>query len=218
MIRVFVADDHAIVRAGIKQVLAEEPDIQVVGEADNGSELLRALRDNHFAVLVLDMSMPGRSGVELIKQLKRERPRLRVLVLSMHDEAQYAVRAIKAGAQGYLTKTSAPTELVGALRKVAGGGVYFGPEVAERLALSFSTPRDESPPHLRLSDREHQIYLRLAQGATVTEIAEELCLSSKTVSTHKARILQKLGAANLAELIRYAVRQGLVDHGDASDG
>ena len=154
--------------------------------------------------------MPGRSGIELIKEIKRIAPSLRVLVLSMHEEEQYAVRAIKAGAQGYLTKTSAPDELVGAIRSVAQGRAYMRQEVVERLALSFSTP-EEALPHTRLSDREYQVFLMLAHGQTVTSIAEELFLSSKTVSTHKARILQKMGCTSLADLIHYAVRKGLVE-------
>lgn len=210
MIRVLVADDHAIVREGIKQILADQPDLQLVGEAENGQDVLRAVRAGNVDLVLLDMSMPGRSGIELIKEIKRVQPSLRVLVLSMHEEEQYAVRAIKAGAQGYLTKTSAPDELVGAIRSVAQGRAYMRQEVVERLALSFSTP-EEALPHTRLSDREYQVFLMLAHGQTVTAIAEELYLSSKTVSTHKARILQKMGCTSLADLIHYAVRKGLVE-------
>ncbi len=210
MIRVLVADDHAIVREGIKQILADQPDLQLVGEAENGQDVLRAVRAGNVDLVLLDMSMPGRSGIELIKEIKRIAPSLRVLVLSMHEEEQYAVRAIKAGAQGYLTKTSAPDELVGAIRSVAQGRAYMRQEVVERLALSFSTP-EEALPHTRLSDREYQVFLMLAHGQTVTSIAEELFLSSKTVSTHKARILQKMGCTSLADLIHYAVRKGLVE-------
>lgn len=210
MIRVLVADDHAIVREGIKQILADQSDMRLVGEAENGQEVLRAVRAGEVDLVLLDMSMPGRSGIELIKEIKRVQPSLRVLVLSMHEEEQYAVRAIKAGAQGYLTKTSAPDELVGAIRSVAQGRAYMRQEVVERLALSFSTP-EEALPHTRLSDREYQVFLMLAHGQTVTAIAEELYLSSKTVSTHKARILQKMGCTSLADLIHYAVRKGLVE-------
>lgn len=210
MIRVLVADDHAIVREGIKQILADQADMRLVGEAENGQEVLRAVRAGEVDLVLLDMSMPGRSGIELIKEIKRVQPSLRVLVLSMHEEEQYAVRAIKAGAQGYLTKTSAPDELVGAIRSVAQGRAYMRQEVVERLALSFSTP-EEALPHTRLSDREYQVFLMLAHGQTVTAIAEELYLSSKTVSTHKARILQKMGCTSLADLIHYAVRKGLVE-------
>ena len=210
MIRVLVADDHAIVREGIKQILADQPDLQLVSEAENGQDVLRAVRAGNVDLVLLDMSMPGRSGIELIKEIKRIAPSLRVLVLSMHEEEQYAVRAIKAGAQGYLTKTSAPDELVGAIRSVAQGRAYMRQEVVERLALSFSTP-EEALPHTRLSDREYQVFLMLAHGQTVTSIAEELFLSSKTVSTHKARILQKMGCTSLADLIHYAVRKGLVE-------
>lgn len=210
MIRVFVADDHALVRAGIKQLLAEEADIELVAEADNGNDVLRAVHKQAYSVVVLDMSMPGRSGIELIKDLKRLRPGIRVLVLSMHTEDQYALRAIKAGAHGYVTKTSAPTELITALRRIAAGGIHLKQELTDRLLLSIAEPTD-TEPHARLSDREYQVFLMLVHGQSVTDIAAELFLSSKTISTHKARILQKLGLANLAELIHYAMRQGLVD-------
>jgi DNA-binding NarL/FixJ family response regulator len=208
---VFVADDHALVRAGIKQILAEEPDIELVAEADNGNDVLRAVREQAYSVVVLDMSMPGRSGIELIKDLKRLRPSIRLLVLSMHNEDQYAMRAIKAGAHGYVTKTSAPTELITALRRIAAGGIHLKQELVDQLVLSIAEPSTEVEPHARLSDREYQVFLMLAHGQSVTDIAGELFLSSKTISTHKARILQKLGLANLAELIHYAMRQGLVD-------
>jgi DNA-binding NarL/FixJ family response regulator len=215
MIRVFVADDHAIVREGIKQILADAPDVEVVGEAATGPDALRAAREGGFNIIILDMSMPGRSGIELLKDIRRERPELRVLVLSMHNEDQYAVRAIKAGAQGYLTKMGAPAELVAAVRKVAAGRPYLTSAVAEHLAMSVAAPEPNLFPHSRLSDREYQVFILLAEGRTVTEIAESLFLSSKTVSTHKARILQKMGLGSLAELIRYALQHNLTEGGHA---
>lgn len=210
MIRVVIADDHTILREGLKQLLHSAAELTVVGEAANGHEVLAQVRGTEFDVLLLDMSMPGKSGMELIRQVKAERPKLRVLVLSMHEEHQYAVRAIRAGASGYLTKESAATQLVAAIRKVAGGGAFISAEVAEQLALS-SMPRAEGPPHTLLSDREYQVFLRLVAGDAVTQIAGELNLSVKTVSTHKARLMEKLSVANQAELIHYALRHRLSD-------
>jgi len=214
VIRVVIADDHTILREGLKQLLQSAPDLSVVGEAGDGHEVLARVRGMDFDVLLLDMSMPGRSGMELIRQVKAERPKLRVLVLSMHEEHQYAVRAIRAGAAGYLTKESAALELVAAIRKVAGGGAFISAEVAEQLALS-SMPRAEGPPHTLLSDREYQVFRRLVAGAAVTQIAGDLSLSVKTVSTHKARLMEKLGVANQAELIHYALKHRLSDDPNA---
>jgi len=210
MIRVLLADDHAIVRAGLKEILADTGDIEVAGEATDGQEALALVRAGQFDVAVLDMSMPGRSGIELIKLVKAERPKLRVLVLSMHGEQQYAVRAVKAGASGYLTKESAPEQLVAAIRRIAAGGAYVSPETAERLVLD-AAPRAEGAPHARLSDREFQVFQLIASGRSVTEIARELSLSVKTVSTHKARVMEKMGLANQAELIRYAIENKLIE-------
>lgn len=210
MIRVVIADDHTILREGLKQLLTASDDLEVVGEAADGHEVMREVRGREFEVLLLDMSMPGKSGMELIKQVKAERPKLRVLVLSMHEEHQYAVRAIRSGASGYLTKESAGTLLVSAIRKVAGGGAFISAEVAEQLALS-SMPHAEGPPHASLSDREYQVFRRLVEGEHVTEIAATLNLSVKTVSTHKARLMEKLGIDNAAELVRYALKHGLTD-------
>ena len=214
MIRIVIADDHTIVREGLKQLLAAAGDLNVVGEARDGQEVMQQVRDNDFDVLLLDMSMPGKSGTELIKQVKDEKPKLRVLVLSMHEEHQYAVRAIKAGASGYLTKDSASTQLVTALRKVSAGGAFISAEVAEALALSARSQR-EGPPHTALSDREYQVFQMLASGTSVSEIASRLNLSVKTVSTHKARLLEKLGARNQTELVHYALRHRLIDGSDA---
>ena len=212
MIRVVLADDHTILREGLRQLLGAAPEIEVVGEAADGHEVLARVRALDFDVLLLDMSMPGKSGIELIKQVKSERPKLRVLVLSMHEESQYAVRAIKAGASGYVTKDSAGTQLVTALRRVAAGGAFITPEVAEQLALG-AMPDAQGPPHTRLSDREFEVFQRLVAGETVTDIAARLNLSGKTVSTHKARLMEKLGLDNQAALVRYAMKHGL--SGDA---
>ncbi|HTO50381.1 MAG TPA: response regulator transcription factor [Burkholderiales bacterium] len=211
--RILVADDHAIVREGLKRILAADPAFAVAGEARDGHEVLAAVRAGGFEVLILDLSMPGRSGIELVRQVKTERPDLRVLVLSMHDEQQYAVRAIRAGASGYLTKDAAPAQLVAALRKIAAGGLFITPAVAEALALGLQAPSEELP-HKRLSDREHEVFLLLAAGQSVTAIAERLHLSVKTVSTHKTHIHEKLGLASLAELVRYAVAHRLLDAPD----
>ncbi|HTT40754.1 MAG TPA: response regulator transcription factor [Burkholderiales bacterium] len=210
MIRVLIADDHAVVRAGLKQILAATDDIHVCGEAATGPEAVTAVRTTPFDVVVLDLSMPGRSGVDLIRQLKTEQPALRVLVLSAHQEEQYAVRTLKAGASGYLTKESAPESLVAAIRKVAAGGAFISPEVAQQLALGVM-PGGDSSLHASLSDRELEVFLRLASGESVSEIAERLNLSVKTVSTHKSRILQKMNMTRDAELIRYAVEHNLVE-------
>ena len=208
MIRVLLADDHAVVRAGLREILADTGDIIVAGEATNGQEVLAKVRGETFDVAVLDMSMPGRSGIDLIKQVKNEKPQLRILILSMHSEQQYAVRALRAGASGYLTKDSAADELVAAIRRIAAGGAYVSPETAERL-VHESAPRAGAAPHTLLSDREFQVFQLIAAGTSITEIARQLSLSVKTVSTHKTRIMEKMGLANQAELIRYAIENKL---------
>ncbi|MBI3546633.1 MAG: response regulator transcription factor [Gammaproteobacteria bacterium] len=214
MIRVVIADDHPIVRAGLKQLLAG-PDFSIVGEACDGQEVMQRVRELHFDVLLLDMSMPKKSGMELIKQVKSEKPKLRVLVLSMHEEQQYAVRAIKAGASGYLTKESASDLLIQAIRKVAAGGAFISPAVAEQLALAVM-PEAGGLPHKTLSDREYQVLQLLVAGKSVTDIAQQLNLSVKTISTHKARLLEKMGMTSTTELVRYAITHRLVD--DANTG
>ncbi len=213
MIRIVIADDHAIVREGLKRIVAEASDMVVTGEAADGAEVMQRVREQEFDLLVLDLSMPGRSGMELIKLVHSERPRLRILVLSMHQELQYAVRAIKSGASGYLTKESAPAQLEQAIRKIAGGGAYVSAEVAEQLALG-AMPGSEGPPHENLSDREFEVFRMLAAGVSVTDIAARLKLSVKTVSTHKANLMQKMGLRNTSELIRYAIKHGLSDSAD----
>jgi DNA-binding NarL/FixJ family response regulator len=215
VIRVLLADDHSIVRAGLRELLASTGDIEVAGEAGTGAEVLARVREHEHEVLVLDMSMPGRSGVELIKQVKKEKPKLRILVLSMHSETQYAVRAIKAGASGYLTKDGAADQLVAAIRRVAGGGAWMSPEAAEMLARDYERPADAAP-HTLLSDREFQVLQLIVAGKSLTAIGEELSLSVKTVSTHKTRILEKMGISNQVELVRYAIKHGLLDESSDS--
>jgi DNA-binding NarL/FixJ family response regulator len=210
VIRVLLADDHAMVRAGLKEILADTGDITVAAEATNGQEVMARVRADDYDVAVLDMSMPGRSGIELIKQVKDAKPKLRILVLTMHSEEQYAVRALKAGASGFLTKEAAADQLVAAIRRIAAGGAYVSPETAERLVLDAG-PQAVAAPHTRLSDREFQVLQMIAGGRTVGEIAKTLSLSVKTVSTHKTRILNKMGLANQAELIRYALEHKLLD-------
>jgi len=210
MIRVLLADDHTIVRAGLKELLADTGDIVVVGEANDGTETLAQIRGRDFDVAVLDMSMPGRSGIDLIKQVKQEKPALPILILSMHSEEQYAVRALRAGASGYLTKESAADQLVAAIRRIAAGGAFVTPETAQRLALGVNSP-GAGAPHALLSDREFQVLRMIANGKSVSEVARQLSLSVKTISTHKTRLMQKMGLGNQAELIRYAIEHGLLD-------
>jgi DNA-binding NarL/FixJ family response regulator len=210
VIRVLLADDHRIVRAGLKEILEGTGDIAVVREATNGTEALQVVREEEVDVAVLDLSMPGRSGIELIKLIRAERPRVRILVLSMHSEEQYAVRAVRAGASGYMTKESAADELVAAVRRIAGGGAYVSAETAERLVLDSNTGGSRAP-HTQLSDREFEVFRMIVAGKSVTEIAGRLNLSVKTISTHKARILQKMGLENPADLVRYAIAHDLGD-------
>jgi DNA-binding NarL/FixJ family response regulator len=210
MTRVLVADDHAIVREGLKRILEGQEGIEIVGEATNGHEVIECVRAGGFDILMLDLSMPGKSGIELIKQVKDESPRLRVLVLTMHEEDQYAVRAIRAGASGYLTKESATSQLVSAIRRLAEGRLYISPNVAEQLALDVQ-PRSDEAPHKHLSDREFEVFQLLVQGRSVSDIAALLHLSVKTVSTHKTRILQKMNAASVADLVRYAIQHRIAE-------
>jgi DNA-binding NarL/FixJ family response regulator len=209
MIRILVADDHAVVRQGVKQILADEKDMAVKDEAQNGPETLNKVTENEYDVVLLDISMPGRSGLEVLEDIKAQRPKLAVLILSMHPEEQYAVRALRAGASGYLTKASAPHELIGAIRKVAGGGKYVTSSLAEKLADEMEIDT-EKLPHERLSNREHQVMLMLAGGKSVSDIADELCLSVKTISTYRSRIMDKMDMKKNAELTLYAVHNKLI--------
>jgi DNA-binding NarL/FixJ family response regulator len=210
MIRVLIADDHTLVRDGLRHILKSASGFDVAGEANDGPSTVALVRSVPAQVIVLDLSMPGRTGVELIKQIKAEVPALRILVLTMHAEHQYAVRAFKAGAAGYLTKESASAELVTAVTKVAAGGVYVSLSMAESLAQSLTEPSD-TLPHQRLSDRELDVFRRLSAGQTLSEIAEALCVSAKTISTYKTRILEKMQMPHDVALIRYAVRHKLFD-------
>lgn len=216
MIKILIADDHAILRAGLKHLLSEHPDLVVAGEASNGHEALVKAQAEHWDVMILDMTMPGKSGIELIKQLKQLVPKLPILILSMHKEDVYAVRALKAGASGYLCKDNAEDQLVAALRKVAGGGLYITATVAEKLAADMlhGAPGN-ALPHTRLSDREYQIFQLITGGASVSDIAQTLNLSVKTVSTHKTHIMEKMGCSNVADLVRYAIQHELLPAGSA---
>lgn len=209
MIRVLVADDHTVVRRGVLQILAEAPDMIVAEEASTGHDALRSAQKNDYDVILLDISMPDINGLEVLKQLRVFKPEQKVLILSMYPESQYAVRALKAGASGYLTKESAPDELVAAVRKVSRGDRYITLSLAEELAAQLGGEERETLSE-DLSDREYQVMRLLALGKTVTEVAEELSLSTKTISTYRVRVLQKLGLRNTAEIIRYAVERGLV--------
>jgi two-component system invasion response regulator UvrY len=208
MIKVLIADDHPIVRQGLKQILSDTPDLVVTGEAVNAQETLDQMRAGGWDVLVLDITLPDRSGFDILKELKHEQPELPILVLSIHAEEQLAVRALKAGASGYLTKENAPSELVKAIRKVVDGGRYVSQSLAESLALGLDAAT-ERPPHEALSDREFQVMQLMASGQTLAEIAEELSLSAKTVSTYRSRLLQKMNLRSNAEIIRYAVEHEL---------
>ena len=207
---ILVADDHAIVRRGLRQVIAEECDGVVVEEASTGQAALDAARRQDWAVVILDINLPDKNGLEVLKDLKTMRPALPILILSHHAEAEYAVRAFKAGAAGYLTKESASEELAAAIRKVLAGGRYVSPSFAEQLAGRLTSDLDTLPHHA-LSDREHLVLCQIAQGKAVSQIADELALSVKTVSTYRARLLEKLHLANNAELMRYAFDHRLAE-------
>jgi len=209
-IRVFIADDHAIVREGLKQILAESPDIIVAGEAENGVDAIKLFRKSKCHVMLLDISMPDRSGIDVLKQVKTEHPEIAVLMLSMHREDQYAIRSLKAGAAGYLTKQSAPRELVTAIRQVAAGQKYVSAALAQELASALGEDH-ETPLHDTLSDREYQTLTMIASGKTVSAIAEELSLSVKTISEYRARLLVKMKLKNSAELTHYAIKNQLIE-------
>lgn len=210
MIKILIADDHAVVRRGLKQIIAEAPNMTVTGEAQNAREVFELVRAAKWDVVVLDMTMPGKCGLDVLKELKTERPELPVLVLSMHSEDQFAMRALRAGAAGYMTKESAPEELVEAIRKVFAGGKYASPSLAEKLIFDLEVDTAK-PLQDTLSDREYQVMRRLASGKTVGEIADDLSLSVKTISTYRARILEKMRMKTTSQLIHYAIQNGLVD-------
>lgn len=210
MTRILVADDHPLLRSGLRQVLAHEPDLLVAGEAEDSEQVLQCVEQEPWDIVILDITMPGRSGLDVLRDLRKKRPDLPVLVLSMHAEDQFAVRAIKAGANGYISKDNAATEVVRAIRKILTGKKYVSPRLAEILADALNSETDR-PLHETLSDREFQVLCQLASGKTVSQIAAEVSLSVKTVSTYRARILEKMGMRNNAELTRYAIQNGLVE-------
>ncbi|MHB8764106.1 MAG: response regulator [Deferrisomatales bacterium] len=210
MIRVLVVDDHAVVREGIKRIVDGTQDIEAAGEAASGEEALDRAARGRFDVVLLDIAMPGRSWLDTLRQLHTQHPGLPVLILSVHPEEQYAVRALKAGAAGYLNKAGAPEELVQAIRAVVRGRKYVTAALAQALVAALGD-RGERPPHERLSDREHEVLRRLAAGQPVGEIAQDLCLSPKTVSTYRTRLLRKLAAKTNADLTHYALRHGLIE-------
>jgi two-component system, NarL family, invasion response regulator UvrY len=209
MINLMIADDHPIVRKGIKQLFDETQDISVVYEVSNGQEIFNIIKEKKIDIVLLDISMPGRSGLDILKQLKNENPDIIILILSMYPEEQYAIRALKAGASGYITKESAPDELVNAVRKVYAGGKYVSMTLAEKLAYEFDNTKAKNP-HEKLSDREFQVMCMIASGKSVTEISHEIFLSIKTISTYRTRILEKMNFKNNSDITRYALENHLV--------
>ena len=210
MIKILIADDHTIFREGLKHILAEYPDLVVADEANNGQEVLDKIWKNNYDMVLLDITMPGMTGLEVLKQLKNEKPKLPVLILSMHPEEQYAVRVIRAGASGYLTKESAPDELITAIRKISQGRKYITSSLAERLAFEVEAD-SEKPLHDILSDREYQVLRMIAEGKTVKNIAKELSLSIKTVSTYRTRIMEKMKMKTNAELMHYVIKHQILN-------
>lgn len=210
MIKILIADDHAIIRRGLCHIVASEPDMDVCGEAENAEQTVEALRNQPCDVVVLDINLPGRSGLDVLKQIRQEHPRVPVLVLSVHSEEQYGVRVLKSGAAGYLTKESAPEQLVQAIRKVYRGGKYVSEKLAETLVVELGHEGGQAP-HAGLSDREYEVMLMIASGKTVGEIADVLSLSVKTISTYRARVLSKMNMKNNAELTYYVIQNGLLN-------
>lgn len=210
MIKVIIADDHPIVRKGLKEILVEDAGTQVVDEAADGHELLRKLREAKFDVIILDISMPGLDGLDTLRRIKTEYPAARVLILTIHSETRYAIRCLKMGADGYLTKGSAPNELIGAIKRISEGRKYISQSLAETLTEELTSESGRAP-HESLSDREYQVMLRMAAGKPLKDVAEELNLSVKTVSTYRSRILEKLKLENNSQLILYAIRHDLIE-------
>ena len=211
MVRILVADDHAVVRHGLRQLFSLAPEFNVVAEAKNAWEAIERLREGGVDVMLMDMSMPGLSGIDLIRRARGEAPRVPILVLSMHADWQIAARAIKAGASGYLTKDSEPEVLIEAIRQVSKGGNFIDPTLATRMVFQSGSGSDTETPSTEMTDREYQVFLALVHGRSLVEIAEELHLSAKTISTHKFRLMRKLGLNSVSELVRYAVRHGIVE-------
>ncbi|MBF8176333.1 response regulator [Herminiimonas contaminans] len=212
MIQILIADDHAIIRDGLKQIISFVSNMAVAGEASNGEEVLQKIRMLKVDVLVLDMSMPGKSGIALIQQINAIKPDLPILVLSMHQESQYAVQAMRAGASGYITKNTASSQLIEGIRKVAEGGTFVSPEISAKLIKQLHKPETDLP-HTKLTAREFQIFSMLVEGHSVNDIAKILSLSNKTISTHKAAVLQKMEASTTASLVYYALKHGLINEG-----
>ena len=210
MLRILIVDDHPIVREGLKQIVSETSDMRVVAEAANATEALKQIRQKDCDVILLDISMPGRNGLDILEDLKKFERKPRVLVLSIHPEEQYAIRAFRAGASGYLTKESAPIELIDAIRKVSRGGKYISPSVAEQLALNLDGD-DRRPLHHCLSNREYYVMCMIASGKTINEIARDLVLSKKTIVTYRSRLMHKMRMNNTAEITRYAIQNQLID-------
>lgn len=211
MIRILVVDDHAVVRAGVAHFLQDVPDMEVAGEAGNAQEAIRLVRSRDWDIVLLDIAMPDKSGVEVLKQIKREKPELPVLILSMHPENRYAVQILRSGASGYVQKEALATDLVSAIHTILKGHKYISPAVADLLTLDPFTADGNKPLHELLSAREYQIFCKLGQGEGVTKIADDLCLSVKTVSTYRSRVLEKMNMTNNADIIYYAIKQNLID-------
>ena len=210
MIRILVVDDHAVVRAGVQYFISQVPDMKIEGEAGTAQEAIRLIRAQEFDIILLDINMPDKSGVEVLKQIKREKPDMPVLILSMHPESRYAVQILRSGASGYVQKEALADELVNAIKTILRGHKYISPAVAELLTTELDA-NTEKPLHETLSKREYEIFYKLCQGHGVTKIAEDLCLSVKTVSTYRARVLQKMNMENNAGIIYYAIKQNLID-------
>jgi DNA-binding NarL/FixJ family response regulator len=210
MIKILIADDHTLFRKGLKHILSEYPDLVVTDEASNGQEVLDKIWHNDYDMVLLDITMPGMTGLDALKQLKNDKPKLPVLVLSMHPEEQYAVRVIRAGASGYLRKESAPDELITAIQKISGGRKYITSSLAERLADDLE-PTAKKPLHDTLSDREFEVFRMIAAGKTIKQIAEALFLNARTISTYRSRILEKMQMKTNAELIHYAIKHQILD-------
>ncbi len=215
IIKILLVDDHAILRHGLRQILSDSEGMVVEGEAENSDQAIRLAREHQFDVVVLDITLPDRNGLETLKLLRREQPKLAVLMLTMHGEDEFGVRALKAGASGYLTKQSAAEQLVNAVRKVASGKKYIGPVLAEELAKSIGDNSDQ-PPHETLSDREYQVLCMIASGTTLSEMAAKLSLSPKTISVYRARVMAKMKFRKNTELTHYAIKYGLVELGSTN--
>jgi DNA-binding NarL/FixJ family response regulator len=211
IIKVLIADDHSLIRRGLKQILDDTADMRVTGEAETGMQALKMVRENSYDMVLLDITLPDRHGIDVLKQMKAERPALPVMILSMHPDEQYAMRAIRAGASGYMNKQSAPSQLVTAIRKVASGRKYISGELAEQLANDLTSDKPKEASHQILSNREYQTLCLMAAGKSLSEMADIMALSAKTVSVYRARMLEKMGFKNNAEAIRYAVANQLVE-------